>query len=74
MSDETKVDAGVLERRKKGRLRMLQRRCDRAVKLGAMDQEEADRVMTKAEAMDWASILELIMLIIELIQEWLANR
>ena len=54
--------------------RRLQRRLDRAVKLGAMEQAEADEIMSEVPRMDWLMILEIIMMIIEIIREWLDNR
>lgn len=60
-------------------LRIARRRLDRkvaeALSLGAITQAEADAITAQSvAAIDWAIVLELILMLIELIQEWFNNR
>lgn len=72
MADNTVAETS--DRRRKGRLRMLDRKLARAVVLGAMDQDEADFRREEAGAMEWIAIFDLIMMIIEMIREWMDSR
>jgi len=58
------------------RKRVLERRLERAVRIGALSQIEADAIMEEVEAVDFDPVIliQIIMFVLELIRMWLESR
>ena len=54
--------------------RRLERRLAQAEELGVISPADAATIRERAKAADWMMIMEMIMMIIELIMEWMDNR
>lgn len=54
--------------------KVLKRALKRAVTVGALTQEQADVFADQAKGMGWSEIIELILMILEMIKEWLDQR
>jgi len=55
-------------------LARLERKLKRAEALGAINGDEAEAIRESARGADWVMIMELVMMIIEMIMEWLDKR
>ena len=55
-------------------LKRLERKLKRCEAVGAITPEDCEAIRESARGADWLMIMEMIMMIMELIREWLENR
>ena len=60
--------------RRRERLEMLEAKLDRALALGVIDADEARAIRDQAAGFDYAGLLQLILMVIEMIVNWFKNR